>query len=160
MRKLIIIFLTVQLFFACKTSTPQVVQNIEVIEPEFNITSIVILQADLVNTEFETVLKVDNPNEFPVELSTLKYELFGNGMLWSDGIENDILHVPAKSSLETKFKFSMNFINMNRRLLDDIIAMRQVEYRFKGNALVRAPGAQTFTMNYNCTGLSEVKQKN
>jgi LEA14-like dessication related protein len=157
MRKLIIIFLTVQLFFACKT--PQVVKNVEVIEPEFNITSIVILQADLINTEFETVLKIDNPNEFAVELSTLKYELFGNGLLWADGIENDILRVPAKSTLETKFNFSMNFINMNRKLLDDVIAMRQVQYRFKGNALVRASGAQTFTMNYNCTGLSEVKKK-
>jgi hypothetical protein len=37
--------------------------------------------------------------------------------------------------------------------------MRQVQYRFSGDALVRAPGAQIFTMNYNCTGLSEVKQK-
>jgi LEA14-like dessication related protein len=157
MRKLIIIFLIVQLFFACKT--PQVVQNVEVAEPEFNIISIVILQADLINTEFETVLKIDNPNNFPVELSTLKYELFGNGLLWADGIENDILRVPAKSSLETKFNFTMNFINMNRKLLDDVIAMRQVQYRFKGNALVRAPGTQIFTMNYNCTGLSEVKKK-
>ena len=159
MRKLIIILLTVQFLFACKT--PQVVQNIEVIEPEFEITSIVILQAELINTQFEAVLKIDNPNNFAVELSTLKYELFGNGLLWAEGIENDVFRVPAKSTLETKFKFSMNFINMNRKLLDDVIAMRRVQYRFRGNALVRAstPRAQTFTMNYNCTGLSEVKQK-
>jgi LEA14-like dessication related protein len=160
MRKFFIILLAVQFFFACKTPATQVVQNIEVVEPKFEIISIVILQADLINTEFETVLKIDNPNGFTVELSTLKYELFGNGLLWADGIENDILRVPAKSTLETKFNFSMNFINMNRKLLDDVIAMRQVQYRFRGNALVRAPGAQTFTMNYNCTGLSEVKKKN
>jgi LEA14-like dessication related protein len=169
MRKFLLIILTVLFLFACKTPAPppQIVQNIEVIEPVevieplFEIISIVILQADLVNTQFETVLKIDNPNGFPVELSTLKYELFGNGLFWADGIENDILRVPAKSSLETKFNFSMNFINMNRKLLDDIIAMRQVQYRFSGDALVRVntPGAQIFTMDYNCTGLSEVKQK-
>jgi LEA14-like dessication related protein len=166
MRKLIIIFLTVPIFFACKTSAPipqavQEVEVVEVIEPVFEIISIVILQADLVNTQFETVLKIDNPNRFPVELSTLKYELFGNGLFWADGIENDIFRVAAQSSLETKFNFSMNFINMNRKLLDDIIAMRQVQYLFKGDALVRAnaPGARSFKMDYNCTGLSEVKKK-
>jgi LEA14-like dessication related protein len=151
----------VPFFFACKTPAPvvQEVKAVKVIEPVFEIVSIVILQADLVNTQFETVLKIDNPNGFAVDLSTLKYELFGNGLLWAEGTENDIFRVPANSSLETKFNFSMNFINMNRKLLDDVIAMRQVQYRFRGNAVVRAPGAQTFTMNYNCTGLSEVKQK-
>jgi LEA14-like dessication related protein len=162
MRKFLLIILPVLFLFACKTPAPQVVQNIEVtevVEPVFEILSIVILQADLVNTQFEAVLKIDNPNGFPVELSTLKYELFGNGLLWAEGIETDIFKVPAQSSLETKFNFSMNFINMNRKLLDDVIAMRQVQYLFKGNALVRATGAQIFTMNYNCTGLSEVKKK-
>jgi LEA14-like dessication related protein len=96
-----------------------------------------------------------------VELSSLKYELHGNGMFWADGIENDVVVVPANSSVETKFRFSMNFINMNRRLLDDVIAMRQVRYNFKGNAQVRAsiPRAPVFTMNYDIFGLSEVKPK-
>jgi len=134
---------------------------IEVIEPLFEIISIAIIQGELVNTLFESVLKIDNPNEFAVELSALKYELHGNGLFWADGIENDILHVPAKSSLETKFRFSMNFIDMNRRLLDDIIAMRQVRYNFKGNALVQAviPRVPPFSMDFDCAGMSEVRPR-
>jgi len=55
----------------------------------------------------------------------------------------------------------MNFINMNRRLLDDVISMRRVQYNFKGDAEVQ-PVIQRlspFNMSFNCTGLSEVKQR-
>jgi len=183
MRKLfflLMITLMVTLFcVACKTR-PQIVEVepepepevepefvIEVLEPEFEIVSIVILQADLINTQFETVLKIINPNDFALLLTSLKYQLYGNGMFWADGAGNDILQVPANSSSETKFRFSMNFIDMNRRILDDIIAMRQVHYRFTGEALVQpswtvqpeVPRLPPFVMNFDCTGLSDVKQK-
>jgi len=134
---------------------------LEVMEPEFEIVSIAIIQGELINTLFEAILKVDNPNEFPVELSTIRYELYGNRMFWADGMENGILHIPANSSRETKFRFSMNFINMNRRLLDDVISMRRVQYNFKGDAEVQ-PVIQRlspFNMSFDCSGLSEVKQK-
>jgi LEA14-like dessication related protein len=155
-------------FFAgCKSRPPpplpQIIEEPVIIvkDPLFEIVSIVILQAELVNTQFETVLRIDNPNEFPVELSRIKYELYGNGMFWADGIENDILQIPAKSRKDTKFCFSMNFINMNRKLLDDIIAMHNVQYVFKGEADVRANYARipVSTIKFNCSGLSEVKPK-
>jgi len=162
MKKFLFFLLIPMLIPACK-SPPRIAGNsvIDVLEPEFEIVSISIIKGDLINTEFEAVLKIGNPNEFPVELSTIKYELHGNRMFWADGIENDIVRVPAKTSGETKFHFSMNFINMNRRLLDDVIAMRQVQYNFKGNAVVRASTARapSFTMDFNCSGLSEVKPK-
>jgi len=156
-----LLFLIPVIFLAACTSPPQAPINpvVEVQEPEFEIISIAIIRGELINTQFEAVLKIDNPNIFPVELSSLKYELYGNGLFWADGLENDILNIPAQSSKEAKFRFSMNFINMNRRILDDVIAMRQVQYRFRGNAQVRAalPRLSPFTMNYDISGLSEVK---
>jgi len=173
MRRLILLMLMVTLLFACKTK-PQPVEEtfepepepeseiiIEVLEPLFEVVSIIIIQADLVNTQFETVLKVSNPNDFALSLSSIKYQLYGNGLLWADGVGSDILDIPAKSSSETKFRFSMNFINMNRRLLDDIIAMRQVRYRFRGEALVQpeVPNLPPFVMDFDCAGLSDVKRR-
>jgi LEA14-like dessication related protein len=160
MRKLSIFLLLIPIFAAC-ASQPQSVENIRTIEPEFEIVSIAIIQSELINTEFETILRVVNPNNFDVELSSIKYELHGNGQFWANGIENDILLVPAKSSSETRFRFSMNFIGMNRRILDDVIAMRNVQYRFKGDAQVR-PGNMripAFNMGFDCSGYSEVKPK-
>jgi LEA14-like dessication related protein len=134
---------------------------IEVLEPEINIVYIAILQADLVNTKFEAVVRIDNPNEFEVNLSSLYYELYGNGRFWADGMEKDILQVPAKSFCETEFHFTMNFINMPRNLLDDVIAMRQVRYRFVGDVEVEAgiPRVPSFQMSFERSGLSDVKRK-
>lgn len=105
-------------------------------EPEFTITSIAILQAELINTRFRISLRIDNPNLFPVVLSALGYELYGEGRFWADGQEQDVLHIPAGDSAETSLLLTMNFIDMKRHLLDEIIAMRLVRYRFTGEAEV------------------------
>ena len=178
MRGPVIFLFVTMLFFACKTPPPEVEQEAEpekpvveveieelvlrIKDPEFEILSIVILQADLVVTEFETVLKISNPNDFALDLSSLTYELFGNGASWARGAAKNVLHVPGQDSIETKFIFEMNFINMSRRLLDDVIALRQVRYRFFGKAEVRPelPSAKPFLINYDCSGLSDVKKNN
>ena len=161
MQKYLFLISIILILAGCASQPQAPAPTIGVMEPVFEILSIIIIQAELINTQFEATLKIDNPNSFPVELSFLRYELHGNGMFWADGVESDVVVVPANSSVETKFRFSMNFINMNRRLLDDVIAMRQVQYRFRGDAQVRArvPRAPVFTMNYDISGLSEVKPK-
>jgi len=150
------------LFITCK-SQPKIIEElpINVIEPEFKVSSIYIIQADIVVTEFEAVIKIDNPNSFASVLSSIKYDLYGNNFHWAEGIVNDILHIPAKSSCETKFRFQMNFINTNRKLLDDVIAMRQIKYRFKGQADVKfdIPKVPAYIVNFDCSGLSDVKKK-
>jgi len=136
--------------------------EIEIIEPEFEVVSIVILQADLVVTEFETVLRVKNPNEFALELKSITYELFGNNALWAEGSSSNVLLIPPLSSSETTFMFSMNFIDMRRSLLDDVIAMRRVNYRFRGKAEVQPliPNVGSFIMSYDCFGFSDVRRRN
>ena len=131
---------------------------IEVKEPEFTITAITILQAELINTRLELSLKIDNPNVFPITLVSFRYELYGDGNLWTSGAEKDLAVVPAQSSSETSFEFDMNFIGMKRRLLDDIVAMRKVHYRIAGDmelgtALSEVSG---FRMKFDYSGNSAV----
>lgn len=154
---LTISFLTLFVLTSCKT---QPKEKLEIADPVFEVVSIAVIQADIVVTEFEAILKITNPNNFALELRSLTYELFGRGASWAKGNVKDILQVPAKGSCETKLKFEMNFINMSRALLDDVVAMRQVEYRFKGNAEVQPeiPRVQAFMIKYDCSGLSEVKR--
>ena len=126
--------------------------------PVFNITSIAILKAELINTRFRVGLKIDNPNPYPVELSNFAYELYGNGRLWADGEEKNILKVNGKSSLEGNLFLMMNFINMKRDLLDQIIYLEDVNYRFKGEALV-ITGVEylpSFKTEFNLSGYSQV----
>ncbi|MDR2480232.1 MAG: LEA type 2 family protein [Treponema sp.] len=127
-------------------------------EPEFTITSIAILQAELINTRFRVSLRIDNPNVFPVSLSSFAYDLYGENYFWAGGSERDVLHIPAQGFAETKLFLMMNVINMPRRLLDDVIAMNTVNYRFTGSANVSTgvPWLPEFRMQFDKTGASEV----
>ncbi|MDR2952049.1 MAG: LEA type 2 family protein [Treponema sp.] len=127
-------------------------------EPSLDIVSIAIVQADLVNTKFKANVRIDNPNMFAVNVLSLGYNLYGAGTLWSSGKDECLLEIPARSSRETDFHFTMNFINMKRGLLDDIIAMRQVLYHFSGEAEVETgiEWLPSFQMAFERSGKSEV----
>jgi len=160
MRKIYFI-LFVLLFITCKSQSKITELPVNIIEPEFEVVSIYVIQADIVVTEFEAVLKITNPNDFASVLSLIKYELYGNNFHWAEGVVSDIVNIPAKSSCEIKFLFSMNFINTNRKLLDDVIAMRQIKYHFKGQADIRFDISKktNYIINFDCSGLSDVKKK-
>jgi LEA14-like dessication related protein len=127
-------------------------------KPEFTITEIAILQAELINTRLRVKLRIDNPNPFPVELSSFGYELYGAGRFWAEGRETELLRIPAGGSAETRLFLLMNFINMKRDLLDEVIAMRRVLYRFTGEALIGTGVSwlPEFRMRFDCQGRSEV----
>ena len=138
-----------------KTAEPDIKQ---IEAPEFTIASITIVQADLINTRLKLTLNIDNPNVVPITLSTFRYELYGNGRFWASGTIKDFSVIPAQSSSEVSFEFEMNFINMRRQLLDDVIALRQVHYRVAGSVDVETdvswiPG---FRMNFDYSGNSAV----
>jgi LEA14-like dessication related protein len=141
-------------------SIPEVIAPLRIMEPEFTITSITILQADLINTRMKLSLKIDNPNIFSISLSSLRYELYGDGNFWTSGIEKELATVQAQSSTETEFNIEMNFINMKRRLLDDIIAMRYVHYRIVGTMEVGAniPELPGIHIKFDYSGDSAVKK--
>lgn len=126
--------------------------------PEFTITSIAIIKAELVNTRFRVDLTIDNPNVFPVTLSSFSYELYGRGRFWAKGRERDVLAVPARGQAEARLFLEMNFTNMRRELLDEVIALGTVPYRFTGEALVDTGLLllPTFTANFDRQGASTV----
>jgi LEA14-like dessication related protein len=127
-------------------------------EPVFTITAIAVKKAELINTRFKVSLRVDNPNGFPVELSAFNYELYGSGRFWAGGKEAEVLSVPPGESAEKSLFIVMNFINMRRDLLDQVIAMKEVNYRFTGEALVSTGIAYLpqFRTSFDRSGFSEV----
>jgi LEA14-like dessication related protein len=126
--------------------------------PEFTIASIAIIKAELVNTRFRVDLTIDNPNLFPVTLSSLSYELYGRGRFWARGRERDVLAVPARGQAAARLFLEMNFIDMRRDLLDEVIALGTVAYRFTGEALVDTglPLLPSFKTDFDRQGASVV----
>ena len=129
--------------------------------PVFSITAIAILKAELINTRFRVTMNIDNPNPFPVDLSAFSYVLYGNGLLWADGTETDVMRIPAKSSLEGNLFLLMNFIDMNRDLLDQIINLVDVNYRFAGDAQVitGVDYLPRFKTGFDLSGYSQVLER-
>lgn len=105
-------------------------------EPKFTITTIVVNQGELINTRLKVGLRIDNPNSFPLELSSLAYEFYGDERFWADGTDPAVRHLPAQSSTQAQILMVMNFIDMNRKLLEDILLAKQVYYRFTGEVAV------------------------
>jgi LEA14-like dessication related protein len=130
-------------------------------EPLFNITSIAIIKAELINTRFRVGLRIDNPNPYPLELSNFVYELYGNGRLWADGTEKNVFAVNGKSSVQGDLYLIMNFINMERSLLNQIINLVDVNYHFKGEVLVSTgiDYLPKFSTGFDLSGYSEVLEK-
>ncbi|MDR1802280.1 MAG: LEA type 2 family protein [Treponema sp.] len=129
--------------------------------PRFTITEIAILKAELVNTRFRVGLKIDNPNPFPIELSAFSYNLYGNGLLWADGADKNIINIREKSSLNGNVMLLMNFINMNRTLLDQIINLEDVNYRFTGDVQI-STGIEylpKFNDGFDVSGYSKVLER-
>jgi LEA14-like dessication related protein len=126
--------------------------------PVFSITDIAILQAELINTRFRVGLQIDNPNPFPVDLSALSYELYGNGRFWAQGRERDVISIPPRTTIKGDLLLLMNFMGMRRALLDQIINLVDVYYRFLGEAQVSTGVAHLplFTTRFDIYGYSRV----
>ena len=153
------VFLTVVLlFFSCKDIPKTVVKSPvpEILEPCFSVSSIIILQAELINTRLNVKLRIENPNPFPVSLSSLEYKLYGEGSFWADGTEKNVFTVPAFDFVEKDLYLVMNFIDMKRSLLDKVIAMESIEYRFDGTVVINASDWPILTKSFNIEGISEV----
>lgn len=127
-------------------------------EPRLSITSITVEQAELINTRLKVGLRLDNPNPFPVELSAMNYTLYGGGRFWAEGAEKAVLAAAARGSSGRELSLLMNFINMRRDLLDQVIALGQVRYRFTGEAWVGAGLAflPRFPIRFDLAGDSTV----
>jgi LEA14-like dessication related protein len=129
-------------------------------QPEFTVSSLAVVQAELINTRFRVRLRIDNPNAYPLELSALTYELYGAGRYWAEGRETKVMRIPPMGSTEKDLFLVMNFINMRREVLDQVIALGTVPYRFTGDVRV-STGIEYlphFDMRFDRSGDSPVVQ--
>ncbi|MCL1927271.1 MAG: LEA type 2 family protein [Treponema sp.] len=158
MKRFYLLFAVILFIFSCKNISETVAKPPvpKIQEPDFSVSSIIILQAELVNTRLKVKLRIENPNPFPVSLSSLNYELYGEGSFWANGTEKNVFIVPASDFVEKDLFLMMNFIDTKRDLLDKVIAMDSVMYRFAGTVVINAMDMPILTKNFNLEGESEV----
>jgi len=129
-------------------------------DPAFRITSIRIERDLLVTTNLRLTLEIDNPNAFPLQFSSFAYNFYGEGKAWVDGGSDGPETVPAASSTTRILRFSMNFADMDRRLLDLVANLKAVRYRLSGEARI-ATGLDylpTFVSRFDREGICAVER--
>lgn len=126
-------------------------------EPEFTITAIAVSKAEQIATRFRVSLQIDNPNRFPLDISSFTYELYGDDHFWAEGNHTALLHLPANSSQETQLFFLINFIDISRNLLDQMVALKGIHYRLIGETavLTHIEYLPLFHTGFDVAGMSE-----
>lgn len=107
-----------------------------VMAPVLEISSIRIIKDELINTRLRVDLAISNPNAFALSFATLDYRLYGEGRYWADGSEPKPFDVPAGGIGSASLFLTMNFTDMSRSLLDQVIKLATVNYRLAGAARV------------------------
>lgn len=103
-----------------------------ILPPVMRISSIRILKDELINTKLGVDLVVENPNAFPLSFAELEYRLYGEGRYWASGSLAKAFVVPAGESASASLYLTMNFTDMSRSLLDQVIKLATVRYRLVG----------------------------
>ena len=129
-----------------------------ILPPELRIASIHILKDELINTKLRVDLEVRNPNAFPVSFSTLDYRLYGEGRYWaSDSIARPFEVLPMETTM-ARLYMTMNFTDMSRQLLDQVIRRATVRYRLVGQGSIDT-GQEflpQFVLPFDMSGQTEV----
>ncbi|MDR2494859.1 MAG: LEA type 2 family protein, partial [Spirochaetaceae bacterium] len=103
-------------------------------EPEFTITAIAVSRAE--QTRFRVSLQIANPNDFPLELSSLTYTFYGNGAFWADGKKELFLPIPPGSSAETQVFLMAGALDPRSLWHDELDELKKVQYRLTGESTI------------------------
>ncbi|PKL22992.1 MAG: hypothetical protein CVV47_17105 [Spirochaetae bacterium HGW-Spirochaetae-3] len=103
-----------------------------IMPPTLRIASIRILKDELINTKLGVDLVIENPNAFPLAFSALDYRLYGEGRYWASGSLAKAFVAPARQTATASLYLTMNFTDMDRSLLDQVIKLAAVRYRLVG----------------------------
>jgi len=103
-----------------------------IMPPEFRIASIRILKDELINTRLRVDLEILNPNMFQLSFAALDYKLFGEGRYWASDSLAKAFAVPALQTATASLYLTMNFTDMSRSLLDQVMKLSAVNYRLTG----------------------------
>ncbi len=107
-----------------------------IMPPGLEIRAIRILKDELINTRLGVDLAVRNPNVFPLSFASLGYKLYGEGQYWAGDTIAKVFDVPAGQTALASLYMTMNFTDMDRRLLDRVIHLATVSYRLGGIARI------------------------
>ncbi len=76
--------------------------------PKVRVTEIAVTKASLRKLDLMVSIRVDNPNEFDLVFSKLRYKMEATGLVIADGLYDEDLRVPEKGSAVIRLPLSID----------------------------------------------------
>ena len=125
MRRLAVIFfsLTVLLTSACTHVTR------ETTPPKVQLVGVVLQEAQLFEQRYQLTLRLQNPNEYKIQVRGVDFNVDLNGESFAQGVANDSVVLPGYGETTAKVSVSSNILTLMRQLSDN---NNDISYRIYG----------------------------
>jgi len=80
--------------------------------PTVSLSSLQLLSASLSEQSYEIQLEIDNPNAFPLPLTTIDYELKLNDAVFAEGTNAEAVTIPANQAEVIKLQVTSNLVSL------------------------------------------------
>ncbi|MCK5895199.1 MAG: LEA type 2 family protein [Cocleimonas sp.] len=127
-KKIIIMVLLITLQAGCSSGG---IKNL-VEQPKVSIEKVEMGRLTLSGGSAKFLLKIDNPNRFPIPLSGFNYGLHLNGVEVANGAKERKITIGGGESKLVDIPITFSFSNM-MRLLPNVLSRRHLNYDLKGS---------------------------
>lgn len=113
--------------------------------PSVNIADIHLQDATLLEQRYRLQLRIQNPNQVPLQIDGLSYELEINGKPFSKGLSNKSVTVPRYASELLEVEGTSNLFDIVRQVMDLQKGLaNSVQYHLKGKLGLQNGGRVPF----------------
>lgn len=122
-----IIVITALSLFGCASLTQQTEP------PHISITNLKLLDVQLLEQEYELTVRIQNPNEFPLSIKGMSYELEINDSKLAQGVSNQAVVIPEFGEKKLKLTLVSGTFGILRQLQSLEQPVRKaMDYRLSG----------------------------
>lgn len=106
--------------------------------PRLSLMRIAMTSGDIFSQNFLVHLNVENPNDRPLPIKGIEYQLFLQGDSFAEGTSAKPFTVPALGETEFDLTVRTNFVSSVGRLLTRLNGKTKVEYILEGKVLLES----------------------
>ena len=116
----------------------------EIEEPEVTMTGVDVHGLTTDGLRLHLLVDVENPNGFGADISELEYRVFLDNTKVAEGLQEDPVAVPAKSTVEVEIPFTIVWSGIDERLRK-LLDGEEHDWRIKGRVeLSKGPLTKSF----------------
>ena len=114
-------------------------------KPTLSVVNVQMLKSDLWHQELKVRMRVQNPNDRPLPVKGLSYELDVDGQEFAHGMSGDSFVVPALGEAEFDMSVSANMASVLIKLLNK--GGNQIDYHITGKIALSAGLLRSISFN-------------